>query len=42
MVSIVIDMGDGTTRDGLDLGRACLAEWEGILTAAGLSIVRCT
>jgi hypothetical protein len=40
VVSTVIDIGDGTTRDGLELARACVAEWERILTQAGLSIVR--
>jgi hypothetical protein len=42
VVSTVIDMGDGTTRAGLDLAYECVAEWERILTAAGLSIVRLT
>ena len=40
VVSTVIDIGDGTTRDGLELARACVAEWERMLTQAGLSIVR--
>lgn len=33
-----IDIGNGTTRNGLDLARQCVVEWERILTAQGLPI----
>jgi hypothetical protein len=40
VISVVIDMGGGKTRDGLELARELVTEWERILTVAGLSIAR--
>jgi hypothetical protein len=35
-VEYLIDIGSGNQQDGLELARACLLEWERILTAQGL------
>jgi hypothetical protein len=38
VVDAVIDMGDGTTRSGLEVARQCLLDWEAILTRHNLPI----
>ena len=33
-----IDVGNGTTENGLDLARRCVKEWERILAGQGLAV----
>lgn len=37
-MDLLVEMGDGSLRSGLDVAKECIAEWESILKSAGLPI----